>query len=225
MPPVVRSLTRRPARLALLATLAALLAGCGSSASSSSSSASSQSTNPSSTASSTAQAPSTQTPSPLASIDGEATGPVVDGISCDTQEQVLYHIHVHLAIYVNGVQRIVPEGIGIAPPRQEQQSTEGPFVVSGSCFYWLHTHTPDGVIHIESPTTRVYLLGQFFDEWRQPLSATQVGPARGTLTIFIDGQRVSADPRAIKLGPHEEIQLDVGSPVVPFQPFAFPQGL
>jgi hypothetical protein len=149
----------------------------------------------------------------------------VDGITCDTQEQVAYHIHAHLAIFVSGVQRIVPEGIGIAPPRQEEQSSEGPFVVAGGCFYWLHSHTPDGVIHIESPDHRVYTLGQYFDEWRQPLSRTQVGPAQGQVTAFVDGRPYSGDPRVIALLPHRQIQLDVGAPVVPPQPFVFPNGL
>ena len=51
----------------------------------------------------------------------------------------------------------------------------GRSAAGGQCIYWLHTHAPDGVIHIESPTQRIYTLGNFFDEWRQPLSANQVG--------------------------------------------------
>jgi hypothetical protein len=211
----------RPLPLGAIVALAIALGGCGSSAATKSTASSSSSAS-SSTASSP---PASQTPSLLATTGGEATGQPVDGITCDTQEQVAYHIHAHLAIFVNGVQRIVPEGIGIAPPRQEEQSSEGPFVVAGSCFYWLHSHTPDGVIHIESPDQRVYTLGQYFDEWRQPLSATQVGPAPGKITAFVDGRPYSGDPRAIALLPHRQIQLDVGTPVVPPQPFTFPNGL
>ena len=62
---------------------------------------------------------------------------------------------------------------------------EGPFVETGSCFYWLHTHAEDGIIHVESPsTTETFTLGQFFAEWGIPLSSTQVGPATGKLTVF-----------------------------------------
>ena len=43
-----------------------------------------------------------------------ATGATVDGIRCESSEQVLYHIHAHLAVYVNGSARTVPQGIGIA---------------------------------------------------------------------------------------------------------------
>src|SRR4051794_522480 len=83
----------------------------------------------------------------LASTEGEASGSPVAGIQCQTQEQAIFHIHAHLAVYVDGRPRLIPEGIGIAPPRNVEQSGEGPFVAGGSCFYWLHSHTRDGIIH------------------------------------------------------------------------------
>src|SRR3954453_16657840 len=125
----------------------------------------------------------------LASAEGEASGSPVAGIQCQTQEQAIFHIHAHLAVYVDGRARLVPEGIGIAPPRNVAQSTGGPFVTGGSCFYWLHSHTRDGIIHIESPVQRVYTLGDYFDIWNQPLSATQVGPAKGPVTAYVNGRR------------------------------------
>lgn len=168
---------------------------------------------------------SANNPTLLAGTDGQAQGQTVDGISCDTSEQVVYHIHAHLAVYTNGRPRIIPEGIGIAPPRQIVQTSSGPFVVSGSCFYWLHSHTADGIIHIESPTQRVYTLGNYFDIWNQPLSASQVGPAHGAVTAYVDGQLFTGDPRSIPLSAHTLIQLDVGSALPGPQPFTFPTGL
>jgi hypothetical protein len=50
--------------------------------------------------------------------------------------------------------------------------------------------------------------------WGQPLSATQVGPATGTVTVFVDGRPYTGDPRAIGFTEHEEIQLEVGTPLV-----------
>ena len=71
---------------------------------------------------------------------------------------------------------MVPAGVGIPGP---QQVMDG-FVEGGRCLYWLHTHDSTGVVHIESPVQRGYTLGQFFDVWGRPLSATQVGPPPGT---------------------------------------------
>jgi hypothetical protein len=96
---------------------------------------------------------------------------------------------------------------------------------SGSCFYWLHTHAADGIIHIESPIERAYTLGNFFDVWGQPLSSSRVGPAAGPVTAFYDGERYDGDPRAIPLTAHAQIQLDLGRPLVAPAAIAFPAGL
>ncbi|MHB8618721.1 MAG: hypothetical protein ACYDAG_03980 [Chloroflexota bacterium] len=161
----------------------------------------------------------------LGPAPGLSSHPTVDGIPCLGSEQVSYHVHAHLAVYVNGQPRTVPQGIGIAGPRKTQNSSEGPFVVAGSCFYWLHTHTPDGVIHIESPRKQAFTLGQFFDIWHQPLSPSQVGPAKGRVRAYVDGKPYQGDPRSIPLVDHSVIQLDVGSGAPPPQPFTFPSGL
>jgi hypothetical protein len=152
------------------------------------------------------------------------TYPPVNGITCDTAERVAFHIHAHLAVYVDGQPLTVPYGIGIGMPWRVVQSSEGPFVASGSCFYWLHTHTQDGIIHIESPVQRDYTLGDFFAIWHQPLSASQVASGQGTVIAYVNGERTSGDPAQIILQAHELIQLDVNTDVPP-QPFDFPPGL
>jgi hypothetical protein len=139
----------------------------------------------------------------------------VDGVQCAPVEQLAYHIHIHLQVYVDGQPRSLPGAIGIVGP-VAQQTSLGPFYAATGCYYWLHTHTSDGVIHVESPSLRVYTLGTFFDEWRQPLSSTRVAGATGKVTAFINGRRWMKTPRALPLLPHAVIQLDVGSPAVPF---------
>jgi hypothetical protein len=150
----------------------------------------------------------------LAPAGTSSTGQPVDGVECNTNEQVAYHVHTHLAIYVNGQLRPVPAGIGIVTPLA-QQTPDGSFDQASRCYYWLHVHAEDGVIHIESPAGKTYTLGDFFDLWHQPLSATQVGPATGSLTTFVNGLSYRGNPRTIELGSHEDIQIDVGSPIVP----------
>ncbi len=161
----------------------------------------------------------------LAPVTSSARGATVDGIRCQRSEQVLFHIHAHLAVFVDGSSRRIPYGIGIAPPRQVQQTANGAFVTGGSCFYWLHTHAADGIIHIESPVKRTYTLGEFFDIWHQPLGPDRVGPARGKVTAFVGGRRYTGNVRDIPLAAHAVIQLDVGRPVVAPRPVRFPSGL
>jgi hypothetical protein len=201
-----------------------MIAGCGSSSGSSSNAH--HSTAPTAAAPSTTS--STDTPSApgpekvplelgpaLAPASTTAPGNTVDGVQCAPVEQLAYHIHAHLQVYLDGQPRSLPGAIGLVAPVAEQ-TLAGPFYGAEQCYYWLHTHASDGVIHIESPTVRLYTLGSFFDEWRQPLSRKQVASAKGRVTGFLNGRRWTKNPRQIPLLPHAVIQLDVGSPIVPF---------
>lgn len=160
----------------------------------------------------------------LAPLSASVTGQRINGISCNTTEQLVYHIHVHLDLFVNGVAAQVPAGIGIPSPKF-QQSPDGPFVGGGKCFYWLHTHAADGIIHIESPRQQHYLLDDFFAIWGQPLNTTTLGPHSGRITSFVNGRPFRGDPGTIVLTANRVIQIDFGTPVVGPQPFTFPPGL
>ena len=125
----------------------------------------------------------------------------------------MFHIHAHLTVFVDGKARRVPCGIAV-PGAQVSSTPIGSYVAAGSCFYWLHTHAADGIIHIESPVQRTYTLGNFFDVWGQTLSPTAVGPARGTVTALYNGRLFRGNPRDIPLTRHAQIQLEVGRPLV-----------
>ena len=161
---------------------------------------------------------------PLAGTASAVTGGKVDGIMCNTNEQLLFHIHAHLTIFVNGSPRQVPAAIGI-PGAQFQQTPQGPAVGSGTCFYWLHTHAADGIIHIESPVQRTYTLGDFFDEWGQPLGPNTLGPQTGHVVAIYNGMAYRGNPRDIPLNAHAQIQLEVGTPLVAPEHVSFPGGL
>ncbi len=161
----------------------------------------------------------------LASSSSSRTGAPVDGITCrrESQEVVKYHIHVHVSIYVKGKMYRLPAGVGITKPQLVEHYATGLFDDVGlyDCLYWLHTHVADGIVHVEAPAKGNFTLGQFFDIWNQPLSPTQVGPDHGRVVIFENGKRLSGNPRSTPLLAQAAIQIDVGNPVEPFQPFAF----
>ena len=215
----------RVARL-LVALLALAAAGCGSSSSSSTTTDSSATP----AAATTTSASQASQPGPegvplepgqqLAPASTTSPGNAVDGIQCAPIEQLAYHIHAHLQVYVNGQPESLPGAIGLLSPVAEQ-TAEGPFYGAQQCYYWLHTHASDGVIHIESPTRRIYTLGDFFSEWRQPLSSQHVAGATGPVTAFINGKRWTSSPTNLPLLPHAVIQLDVGSPIVAFKSVSF----
>jgi hypothetical protein len=155
----------------------------------------------------------------LATLANAATGQTVDGVQCQTNEQLVSHVHTHLTVFVNGKARVIPYGIGI-PGAEAVGTAHGAFVETGSCFYWLHSHQEDGVVHVESPSTSLsFTLGQFFQIWGQPLSSTQVGPETGKLTVFFTAPNkkvgiYKGNPADLPLGNHYQIQIDVGTPVV-----------
>jgi hypothetical protein len=101
----------------------------------------------------------------------------------------------HLTVFVDGLPRLIPYGVGIAPPLEVEPIVRGPFAVGGTAFFWLHTHASDGIIHIESPIERTYTLGNFFDIWNEPLGPEQVGPANCHVTAFFNGRHYRQSTR------------------------------
>ena len=127
----------------------------------------------------------------------------IDGIRCDREEGAVEHVHVNLQLYDRGRTVTVPANIGIPQ--------------NSDCLYWLHTHTSDGFIHIESPVKRPFKLGDFFDIWGPDLSWTKAASfaaAHGRhLSIWVDGVPWRGrDPRAILLRDHETIVIQNGPP-------------
>jgi hypothetical protein len=213
-----RRARRGRAPLSLLAVAALLAAGCGSV---SHAATSSHHTTP------TPPVHSTPGPEGVPLESGAALAPAttapgftVDGVQCAPVEQLAYHIHAHLQVFVNGQPRSLPGAVGLLGP-VAQQTPVGPWYGASKCYYWLHTHASDGIIHVESPTVRIYTLGTFFDEWGQRLSSHQVATAQGKVIAFLNGKTWTKNPREIPLLPHGVIQLDVGSPAVAFVPMSW----
>ena len=129
-------------------------------------------------------------------------GEVVGGISCDAQEGQRIHIHQHLVIVDHGTPVPIPPNVGQPAGKR--------------CIYWVHTHTPDGFIHIEAPQDRTFTLGDFFTVWGQPLSLQSAGPAqvkkREAMKVWVDGKAYAKDPRSIPLSAHADIVIQVGPP-------------
>lgn len=158
---------------------------------------------------------------PLANSPQGGTGDDVDGLGCNTTEQVVLHIHTHLSIYDKGAQIQVPQYTGMVP------SEDGRTL---KCLYWLHTHDGSGIIHVETPLPKapsgngLYTLGMYFDVWGEPLSRNQVGRSIGPVTAYVNGALYKGNLRDIPLLSHQLITLEVGKPLVAPVHYAFPPG-
>jgi hypothetical protein len=162
---------------------------------------------------------------PLGRARAPKKGDAVAGIPCGSTEQLRYHVHARLTVFVNGKPRTVPLGIGIGQPRRIDRSSDGPFAADGSCFSFLHTHAADGIIHIEAPGQVTFKLGQFFELWGVRLDRRHLGPNTGRVKAYVNGTPYKGDPRGILLLKHAQIQLEVGKPGVKPKSIEFPPGL
>ena len=129
-------------------------------------------------------------------------------------EGEVIHIHQHLDIYVNGKHIKVPTGIGIY---------DGQFLTE------LHTHDSTGLLHVESPKTRTFTLGQFFAAWGVRLDKDCIGGYCRPKTpwrLYVDGAEYTGDPGALILKKHDEIAIVIGTPpkTVPSN-YRFPPGV
>ena len=138
-------------------------------------------------------------------------------MECGAQEYATLHVHTHLSIYNNGKLIQVPPFVGFAPNPAE------------GCLYWIHTHDGSGIIHLESPEISPpqggpFTLGMFFDIWGQPLQPDDVAGFKGTVTAYVNGDKYEGELHDIPLGSHQQIVLEVGTPLVPPPNYLLPAG-
>jgi hypothetical protein len=122
-------------------------------------------------------------------------GEDVGAVSCDFGgHDAAYHIHAQLTVIMpDGTYAEVPANIGIGK----------------KCMYWLHTHEPDGKLHVEAPNQTNATLADFLEIWRR--SANPSIPdavAAGLAEIRVLGEPVaSADSVTLKDGLGIEIVI------------------
>jgi hypothetical protein len=151
-------------------------------------------------------------------------GGPVGGIQCGAMEGTSEHIHTHIAIFIKGRPRVIPQYVGI--PTNQQ-------IAGRYCFYWLHTHATTNVIHIEAPQNGTYTFGQFLDIWRDtarwdaqstvaggfhvdPTVADELAAADpSNVRVYVGSKYVGSNMRAIVFSDHEDVTIEVGRPLRP----------
>jgi hypothetical protein len=146
------------------------------------------------------------------------------GLRPEPREQLRYHVHAHLDVFVNGKPVTVPAGIGInikdpdvhtfTDTPDGSKAYGGIRLCKAPCISPLHTHDNTGVLHTESSTPTPNRLGQFFTEWHVRLGRACVGGycRPDNIQFYVNGKLYTGDPRAIQLGNHKEIAIVIGTP-------------
>ncbi len=115
-------------------------------------------------------------------------------------EGTTMHTHANVQVFVHGEQETVPENIGIF----DNAATS------------IHTHTADGVVHMESSTVRDFTLGEFFDVWGVRLTSRCLGgyctQGGDVLQVFKGGQEVTGSIRGVVLDDQSVVVVTFGTP-------------
>jgi hypothetical protein len=115
-------------------------------------------------------------------------------------EGTTMHEHANVQVLVHGEAVSVPQGVG--------SNNDG--------LASLHTHTGDGLVHIESSQIRDFTLGEFFDVWGVRLTGTCLGgycvEGDDELIVFRDGERVTGSIRDVVLDDQTVIVVTFGTP-------------
>ena len=136
------------------------------------------------------------------------------------------HDHVHLDIIVNGYKVTVPAAVGLAgqldtgpapaPARSPATAPPDYIYFAKAAVAPIHTHSTSGLIHVETDRKGTYTLGEFFDEWGVRLEPNCIGGyctgSGRQLRVYVNGKRVSGNPRGIVLTNRQEIAVVYGGP-------------
>jgi hypothetical protein len=117
-------------------------------------------------------------------------------------EQLAFHIHQELQIFIDGHQVQIPSEIGIDTASQKISV--------------IHVHSTDGVVHVESPVVRVFTLRDFFGVWGLNFTPTAIGGYENvggkSLQVYLNGKLYPGNPTKLPLKNHEIIVVTYGTP-------------
>lgn len=204
------------ARIGVAVLLAAAAAGCG---------GSSGGTEAEPTTQEAATAPATA--EPLAQPSWPAPPNPLElateaGLEPGRKETLVFHVHAHLDVLVDGQPVQVPGGVGINTADAGVQSGEfaggaaygGIELCEKPCISPLHTHDVTGIVHTESLGSTPNRLGQFFTEWGVRLDESCVGEYCAPdvpIEVYVDGELYEGNPADISLTDQKEIAIVIGA--------------
>jgi sulfur carrier protein ThiS len=113
---------------------------------------------------------------------------------------MLMHIHPRLYLNIDGKPYFVPQNVGIDPALWKDHTLDQ-YGMKGMAP--LHTHTADGMIHVESTVVKNYTLGEFIDILGLDLRGKSVN-------VTVNGEPVS-DYRSHIFQDEESIIMNITS--------------
>jgi hypothetical protein len=126
-------------------------------------------------------------------------------------------VGVHLELFADDRVVLFAAGIGTRPPRERFAGR----ISDAACWGPLATIDPTGLVLLRPGVEAT--VGDVFALWGQPLTPRRAASFRGTVRVYVNGDRVTGDPRAVPLRRHDNIVLQVGPYVPPHADYTFPE--
>ncbi|HEY5170779.1 MAG TPA: hypothetical protein VIK54_03530 [Acidimicrobiia bacterium] len=171
-----------------------------------------------------APTPSAKDPAPFPAPSDPMARTRAAGLVPEPAEELAYHVHSHLDVFIDAVHILVPAGLGIDTTNRgvHKLKTDGLPSYGGivvpcdsPCISPLHTHDVTGILHTESSTPKGNTLGELFIEWNVRLDANCFASyckPDTAVAVYVNGTRFAGDPRTITLVDRTEIAVVVGTP-------------
>lgn len=113
-----------------------------------------------------------------------------------SHQNVAYHIHPTVEIFVDGTEIALPANIGVAPGIMRP----------------LHTHDSTGEIHVEGPAKMDFTVGDFFDVWGRTFNQTCIFDNCVTeeseeLLMYVNGE-INTEYGEYVMKDHDNIRIE-----------------
>lgn len=156
--------------------------------------------------------PGVQTGKPPWKVEEQHLAQRVRMVGAPPPGKEIFHQHALLHVYVDGILQPIPRDLAYQPKRG---------ITSG-----LHTHEPNGVIHLEAEKPFTATLGDFFLQWGLRLSKTQLGGLTDDgdrqVRAYSNGKPI-ADPAAHVIKKDDNLVVAYGKEgTFPLKPFTGP---
>lgn len=142
--------------------------------------------------------------------------PLARGPVADCRRGLGRRVAAHVELFAADRVVVFAAGIGTAPPRR----TVAGRIAEARCYGAVVTIDPTGLVLVRPGSGAT--LGDLFDAWGRPLSASRVASFEGKVRVYVGGRRRRGAVRDVPLRRHDEIVIEVGPYVPPHASYEFP---
>jgi hypothetical protein len=125
--------------------------------------------------------------------DGDGGDDSILDVCLESHSNDLKHYHVSMELFIRGEAALIPADVG----------------VSAKCMRGIHTHSSDGTLHIETPSTMEARAEHFFAIWDQPFNSSHL-----LNHVAEDGEKVSMTVDGVEVEDFENHVLADGQTIV-----------